>query len=312
MKKFELALESLMKSLDAREGLEWPHSKDFSFLRDAVLFNEDGVISESKQLDVFPKEMFRKTLSLVDEVGTRCQIFSQREFLETVDGLDLSAEKPLVNEKVLVLKFNFNLYNDLLETLCKAFNVPSEELRDDPDVDAFYTRIFEDNAAAAFCQIEDHGESFSVFLINKGQCSLNIIMHEMIHFMQHVFGRGFIESKKLLKINLRNDTYGLVESSKLEKIFRRDELLPYIHNICYVFEDHGVKTVQEMLDVLGKFLEYDGEPEKYITRCQSLDEYKWFRSEETSIHMLMLSVIYGRSMRLFKMIMGKYFSSSNK
>ena len=266
---FDIAFESLMKSLDEANGLRWPHPKSFAFLREIIFFNEDGLISEGRSLDVFPKEMFTRALSLFNDISNDVKLMTQEELLSTLDGFDISQKKLIGEDTILVMKFGFKRYDRLVKCLSKAFSRRVEDLYDDSDVDAFYERLFNSNAKAAFTQIEEAGHHYSVFLLNEDDYSLNVIMHEMIHYLQVVHGVGLVKNPKHLRWTFRNGGYGLVSDGKAEQVFNRKELIPYIHSICYVFEEHGVETVDQALSILKKFYSRDEDgPDKYIAYCK--------------------------------------------
>ena len=312
METFNLTFESLMRALDEKQGLHWPHIKSLDFLKNAALFGENGIITEDRQLDIFPKEMFRRTLSFFNDIKNGVKIVGENEFLSTLDGFDIHQKRLVENDIILIMKFEFDNFEKLLKAFGKAFGKSQEELRKDPGSQEFFDKINSQDIKAAFAEVDEDSRHYSVFLINKGNCSLNVIMHEIIHYLQAVFGAGVIENQKKLKWKFQNDVYGLIQPGKLDVVFSRKELVPYIHSICYILEDHGIKTVKEALGILQKFLKYNGSPEEYISYCKRLPEYSWFTDEETPIHMLMLGVIYGRNMALFKTVMAKYFSQFEK
>ncbi len=306
MKNFNFIFESLLKSFDEKSGISYPHMNSFRFLKNAVLFDETGIINED--LDVFPSEVFNRTLSFFNDTSNNVKLVKQYEFLDTID-LKLDEEKNrFKNDIIIVLKFNFKMYSELLNCFRKVFSKSIEEMQNDPNIEEFYERLFNSSSSAAFVDMVDENSHFSIFLLNKNEYTLNVVKHEMIHYLQNTFGVGIVNNKKYLKINTSNETYGLISKDKLMQVFSKDDLIPYIHNICYEFEDHGIHTLDDALKTLDKFLKYDGNPKEYIENCKSLNEYEWFINEKTPIHMLMLSVIYRRNLNVLKVIIGKYFS----
>ena len=304
---FNLVFESLMKSLDEKNGLHWPNVKSFEFLKNALFFNENGLITED--LDVFPIEMFRNALALFNDINTNVKMLKQSEFLETIDNAASFKDNKLENDNIIVLKFNFKSYSQLLNCLRKAFNKTIEELKDDADVNEFYENLFNGSCSASLTETTDGNMHYSVFLLDKDNYSLNVVRHECIHYLQKCFGVGIVENMKYLKVNTSNETYGLLKNENLMEVFNGKEMIPYIHNICYAFEENGIHTLNEALQSFDKFMKNEDEsPEEYISRCKSLDEYEWFENERTPIHMLMLAVIYRRNLKIFKTIIGKYFS----
>ena len=306
---FRSIFESIIKSLDEKDGLTYPRPTSFKFLKNAIFFNENGVIEES--LDVFPSSMFRKTLALIDDMHGTFKAFSQAEFIATIEA-ELPSKLLIKDETVIVMKVNLKSYTELVSCFSGAFGVEEEQVQADPDFYAFYDRLFDIGADAVYVSLEDRGKDYSLIIIDKHKVNHRIIKHEMIHWLQHMYGVGIVKNAKYLKINTNNDTYGLIPSEKLPAVFSRTEMVPYIHSICYMLEDHRVSTVDEALKVFGKFIEFDGDPLAYIDRCRRMPEYAWFKGEATPVHMLMLAVVHGRNLKVFKTIIAKYFSTKHK
>ena len=104
--------------------------------------------------------------------------------------------------------------------------------------------------------------------------------------------------------------HGIVSEEKIDAS-SRSEMSPHAHNFCYALELHGVKTVNEALEIFDKFtmMREDETPKKFIERCKNLPEYAWFdKLERISVHMLMLTAIHRRSLKIFKILIAKYFS----
>lgn len=312
---FTLAVESILRSLDRKDGLELPPSDiSLDFLNDAVVFGDNGLVSEGK-IDIFPSDMFRRTLAMLDDIGPGVKLLSQAELLSTLDWKEKPKKAPATNDLVIVMKFNFKIFSKLVECLGKIFPEKSlNEIQDDPAVDALFERIF--SSRGAFAKIEENGKAWSLLMLNLQSPSPETVKHEMIHYLQSEFGVGFIE--KYLKMSWDKETYGLIEAANLDKVFSRSEMSPYAHNFCYALELHGVKTVAEALEIFEKFttMREDETPEKFIERCKNLPEYAWLdESERISAHMLMLAAIHKRSLKIFKILIAKYFSkveSSNE
>lgn len=306
---FRSIFESIMKSLDEKDGLVYPRPSSMKFLKNAVFFNENGVIEES--LDVFPSSMFRKTLALIDDVHGRFKAFSQAEFVATIEA-ELPSKPLITDDAVIVMKSNLKLYSELISCFSGAFDLAEEKLQADPDFKAFYEHLFNDGACAVYVNMEDRGKDYSLIIIDRNKVNQRIVRHEMIHWLQHMFGVWIVKNAKYLKINASSDTYGLIQSEKLPAVFSRTEMVPYIHDVCYVLEDHNIATVDEALEVFDKFIEFDGDSLAYISRCKSMPEYAWFKGEPTPVHMLMLAVVHGRNLKVFKATIAKYFSLKEK
>ena len=90
---------------------------------------------------------------------------------------------------------------------------------------------------------------------------------------------------------------------------QRSEMFPYANNFCYALELHGVKTVDEALEIFEKFttMREDETPEKFIERCKNLPEYAWL-NEAGRISIHMLTTIHRRSLKIFEILVAKYFS----
>lgn len=90
---------------------------------------------------------------------------------------------------------------------------------------------------------------------------------------------------------------------------QRSEMSPYANNFCYALELHGVKTVDEALEIFEKFttMREDETPEKFIERCKNLPEYAWL-NEAGRISIHILATIHKRSLKIFEILVAKYFS----
>lgn len=126
---------------------------------------------------------------------------------------------------------------------------------------------------------------------------------------------GLELSPSTVSLDFLNDAvvfgdHGIVSEEKID-VSRKSEMSPYVHNFCYALELHGVKTVDEALEIFEKFttMREDETPEKFIERCKNLPEYAWLdESGRISAHMLMLAAIHRRSLKIFEILIAKYFS----
>lgn len=306
MNKYASIFESILRSLDGKAGIIWPAVvESFKFLKDAVMFRDDGVVSES--LDVFKSSMLANALEFFNDVYD-VKIVSHDAFLDSI--LDKKPEKHFQpDDFVVILKFDFCSYGEFISCFSKAFKKSKEELEQDDDVCGFFDRLVNDSFKAAYAKTEDAGRRYSVFIIDNRGCTVSIVKHEMIHYLQSVCGIGYVDNKKLIGRFQSDDTYGLIDKNHLSEVFSREEMLPYVHGFCYVLEDHGIRSTRDALDVLDKFLCFNGDPNSYIEYCKALDEYGWFAGEKTPIHMIMLAAIHRKSMKVFRTVVAKYFKN---
>lgn len=103
---------------------------------------------------------------------------------------------------------------------------------------------------------------------------------------------------------------GIVLEEKIDDS-QRFEMSSYANNFCYALELHGVKTVDEALEIFEKFttMREDETPEKFIERCKNLPEYAWLdEAGIISTHMLMQETIHSKSLKIFEILVAKYFS----
>lgn len=311
--KFNKIFENIIKGLDEKSGVHYPiNISSFKFLRKAVFFNENGLITESdnsNSIDVFNLNDLKEAVDFLRSIDVNVKIMYASELLSmTKEIFNLIRD----DQFCMIFKLDLTSFDELIACFERAMNKNADDLIEDPDVEDFFRRLNDSEAKAAFSSFEDDGNHYSLFLISR-DCSDQVLCHELIHFIQYETKKGFIKNKRYLKVNPNNDTFGLLDKKNLIKVFNSSELVPYVHGICYVFEKNGISTLRDALNSYDKFKKMKETPERYISYCRSLPEYSWFEpGEKTPIHMLMLAVIYGRNLKIFDTIIAKYFKKMKK
>lgn len=164
-----------------------------------------------------------------------------------------------------------------------------------------------------------------LMLVNFNKYNEDVIAHEMIHFIQDVTGQGianvkvdsnntgkFVQIEKLAKLE-QLQSFGIIKKEYLKHVINDYELIPYINNICYLFERNNIKGHKplEIINELIKFRNNLGDTGTVRElKEEILDKVCFVGITRPELLVLVICLVYNQHLTLLKRTIGNYFKDA--